>query len=158
DFPSPIIIVQHVDAQFAEGLVNWLDYQTDLEVLLAKAGDHPEPGKVLVAGKDNHLVFSSAKSLAYSRVPADYSYRPSIAAFFQRVVKWWRGDAVGIFLTGIGRDGAEGLRALRMKGHHTIAQDQSTSAVYGMPKAAAELQAATEVLPLERIGPRLLDL
>jgi len=63
-----------------------------------------------------------------------------------------------VLLTGMGSDGAEGLRALREKGHHTIAQDRATSAVYGMPKAAAELQAASEILPLERIGPTLLSL
>jgi len=69
-----------------------------------------------------------------------------------------RGDVVGIILTGMGRDGAEGLRTLHEKGHHTIAQDRMTSAVYGMPKAAAELQAATEILPLEQIGPRIAEL
>jgi two-component system response regulator WspF len=158
DFPAPIVIVQHVDAQFAEGLANWLAHQTRFQVRIAQAGDQPEPGTVLLAGKDHHLIFSSPTKLAYSRSPADCSYRPSIDVFFNSAENSWRGDIVGVLLTGMGNDGAEGLRSLRMKGHHTIAQDRATSAVYGMPKAAAELEAASEILPLERIGPRLSDL
>jgi len=69
----------------------------------------------------------------------------------------WSGDAVGVLLTGMGRAGATGLKAVRKKGHYTIAQDQATSAVYGMPKAAMALGAAVDVLPIERIGARLID-
>jgi two-component system response regulator WspF len=158
DFPAPIVLVQHVDAQFVEGLANWLASQTSLEVRLAQSGDRPQAGTVLLAGKDNHLVFSSRTELSYSKVPIDSSYRPSIDVFFQSAERFWPGDIIGVLLTGMGDDGAEGLRSLRLKGHHTIAQDRASSAVYGMPKAAAELQAASEILPLERIGPKLLSL
>jgi chemotaxis response regulator CheB len=78
-----------------------------------------------------------------------------VDVFFKSVASFWRGDVIGVILTGMGRDGAEGLRVLREKGHHTIAQDRATSAVYGMPKAAAEMHAATEILPLDQIGPRI---
>ena len=77
--------------------------------------------------------------------------------FFASVGAQWSGEAVGVLLTGMGRDGAQGLKALRDKGHYTIAQDQATSTVYGMPKAAASLGAAVDILPLERIAPRLVD-
>jgi two-component system response regulator WspF len=77
--------------------------------------------------------------------------------FFESVSRLWRGDAVGVLLTGMGSDGALGLKALRDRGHHTIAQDRATSAVYGMPKAAAALNAAVDVLPMERIGARLAE-
>jgi chemotaxis response regulator CheB len=158
DLNAPVIIVQHVDPQFAEGLANWLNGQTPLHVRLAREGDRPQAGTVLLAGQENHLVFASATRLVYERHPADCAYRPSIDLFFRSADQFWPGDVIGVLLTGMGRDGAEGLRALRSRGHHTIAQDRSSSAVYGMPGAAAELHAATEILSLDRIGPRLSNI
>jgi chemotaxis response regulator CheB len=144
--------------QFAKGLADWLQYQTPLKVRIAQDGDQPTPGTVLLAGTDNHLVFSAPGRLDYVREPADYSYRPSVDVFFKSVERFWQGTVVAVLMTGMGRDGAEGLRLLRNAGHHTIAQDRSSSAVYGMPKAAAELDAASEILSLDAIGPRLLQL
>jgi chemotaxis response regulator CheB len=158
DFSAPVIVVQHVDTQFSRGLADWLDCQTPLQVRLAREDDRPSAGVVLLAANDNHLVFANASRLSYTRYPLESSYRPSVDVFFKSVASIWRGDVVGVILTGMGRDGAEGLRALREKGHHTIAQDRATSAVYGMPKAAAELQAASEILPLDQIGPRISNL
>jgi len=158
DFPAAIIVVQHVDAHFVSGLADWLGYQARLPVRLAKDGDHPQPGTVLLAGTDNHLVFTGPARLGYTRQPVDCSYRPSVDVLFKSLSRFWHGDIVGILLTGMGRDGAEGLKLLHDQGHRTIVQDQASSAVYGMPKAAAELQAASEILPLDRIGSRLVDL
>ena len=155
DFSAPIVIVQHVDSQFSQGLADWLDYQTPLQVRLAQEGDRPAAGSVLLAANDNHLVFDNPTRLSYTRHPLESSYRPSVDVFFKSVANNWRNNVIGIILTGMGKDGAEGLRALHEKGHHTIAQDRASSAVYGMPKAAAELQAANEILPLEQIGPRI---
>jgi chemotaxis response regulator CheB len=157
-FPAPVIIVQHVDPQFAPSLANWLNCQTPLQVRLARGGDRPQAGTVLVAGQDSHLVFASSTRLVYTRHQADCAYRPSIDLFFKSAEKLWPGDVVGVLLTGMGRDGAEGLRALHSRGHHTIAQDRTSSAVYGMPGAAAELCAATEILSLDKIGPRLTNI
>lgn len=158
DFSAPVIVVQHVDSQFSRGLADWLDYQTPLQVRLAQEGEKPAAGVVLLAANDNHLVFASATRLSYTRHPLESSYRPSVDVFFKSVAASWRGEVVGVILTGMGRDGAEGLRALHEKGHQTIAQDRASSAVYGMPKAAVELEAASEVLPLEQIGPRIASL
>jgi two-component system response regulator WspF len=157
-FPAAIIIVQHVDVQFADGLAAWLDYQTPLPVRLAQEGDRPQPGTALLAGKEQHLAFASPTRLTYTRHPLEASYRPSVDVFFKSVNRYWQGDVIGVLLTGMGRDGADGLKALHDRGHHTIAQDKSTSAVYGMPKAAAELKAATEILALDKIGPRLTNI
>jgi two-component system response regulator WspF len=158
DFPAPVVVVQHVDVQFARGLGEWLDSQSKLKVRLAEEGDQPSPGTVLLAGEDRHLVFTAPNRLGYTREPVDCSYRPSIDVFFQSAKRFWRADLIGVLLTGMGRDGAEGLRSLRNRGFHTIAQDAASCAVYGMPKAAAELHAASEVLPLASIGPRLVRL
>ena len=113
-------------------------------------------GAVLVAGTSGHLALKAAHRLGYTPLPRHYPYRPSIDVFFQSVSRLWDGDVVGVLLTGMGRDGATGLKALRDRGHHTIAQDEATSAVYGMPKAAAALNAAVETLPIERIAARLI--
>jgi chemotaxis response regulator CheB len=96
--------------------------------------------------------------IGYDAEPADYSYRPSVNVLFESVARRWSGQAVGVLLTGMGRDGASGLKTLRDKGCHTIAQDRATSAVYGMPKAAVELGAAVDVLAVDAIAARLTRL
>ena len=155
DFPAAVVIIQHVDEQFAKGLAEWLGRHSPMPVSVARGGERPVRGTVLVAGSGDHLTFSGANTLTYTPHPADYLYRPSVDVFFRSIVKHWRGGAVGVLLTGMGRDGAQGLKALRDAGCHTIAQDRATSAVYGMPKAAAALEAAVEVLPLNQIAPAL---
>jgi len=158
DFPAAIIIVQHVDAQFAQGLVDWLQQHSALPVRVAREGDQPAKGTVLVAGTGDHLVFVNATTLGYTASPLDYVYRPSVDVFFQSVVKHWPGDSVGVLLTGMGRDGAQGLKGMRHAGSHTIAQDKDSCVVYGMPKAAVAMEAAVEVLPVDQIGSALKNI
>jgi two-component system, chemotaxis family, response regulator WspF len=154
-FPAGIVIVQHVDEQFAIGMADWLNQVSTLPVRIAKEGDYPEAGTVLLAATRDHLTIKARGRLGYSPEPLDQAYRPSVDVFFKSVARSWLGAAVGVLLTGMGRDGATGLKILRDKGCHTIAQDQASSAVYGMPKAAVELDAAIDVLSLDRIAPRL---
>lgn len=158
DLPAGLLVIQHVDAQFALGMADWLSEQCTLRVRVARDGDVPEQGTVLLAGTSDHMVIKPGGVLTYTPEPLEYVYRPSVDVFFHSLVQHWQGEAVGVLLTGMGRDGARGLKALRDKGHHTIAQDQATSAVYGMPKAAAGLDAAVDVLPLSNIATRLNDL
>jgi two-component system response regulator WspF len=157
NFPAAVVIVQHVDERFASGLAAWLSRDCALPVRVAKEGDRPAAGTVLLAGTNDHLRFVSPERIGYTPEPLELAYRPSVDVFFASVCAHWCGEVVGVLLTGMGRDGAQGLKALRDKGHHTIAQDETTSTVYGMPKAAANLGAAVDVLPLERIAPRLVD-
>jgi two-component system, chemotaxis family, response regulator WspF len=157
DFPAAIVMVQHVDAQFAAGMAAWLSQQSAIPVRLAEDGDQPTVGSVLLAGTNDHLALNAAGRLRYTREPKECVYRPSIDVLFQSVSRLWRGAAVGVLLTGMGRDGALGLKALREKGHHTIAQDEASSAVYGMPKAAAGMGAAVEIVPTSRIAQCLVD-
>ncbi|MBV9634961.1 MAG: chemotaxis response regulator protein-glutamate methylesterase [Methylobacteriaceae bacterium] len=156
DLPAAVVIVQHVDARFAPGLAEWLSQQSRLPVRLAKEGDRLQPGAVLVAGTSDHLVLKTGSTLGYTSEPREFAYRPSVDVFFNSVCSRWPGNVTGVLLTGMGADGARGLKSLRAKGHHTIAQDQATSAVYGMPKAAVALQAAVDVLPLKNIAQRLV--
>jgi two-component system, chemotaxis family, response regulator WspF len=156
-FPAAIVIVQHVDTQFAQGLAEWLAQQSAWPLRLAREGDRPSTGSALLAGTSDHLVLHGDR-LGYRPDPVDYAYRPSIDVFFHSVVREWRGAAFGVLLTGMGRDGALGLKAMRDKGHHTLAQDEASSAVYGMPKAAAKIGAAVDILSLDQIAPRLREL
>ena len=158
DTPAAIVVIQHVDEQFVASFAEWLGGRIRLPVRLALEDDCPRPGTVLVAGRHDHLVLKDNQRLGYSPEPVAYPYRPSVNAFFSSRVAHWRGGVTGVLLTGMGRDGAEGLLALRGQGWHTLAQDMATSAVYGMPKAAAELDAAVEVLPLGSIGERIATL
>ncbi|HBE20609.1 MAG TPA: chemotaxis response regulator protein-glutamate methylesterase [Cyanobacteria bacterium UBA11149] len=152
NFSGAIAIIQHVDKQFAGGLVNWLGQQTPLTVKLAGEGDRLKPGTVLLAGTNDHLTLQSDLTLHYTKDPVDYPYRPSVDVFFNSLAQHSRRKGIAILLTGMGRDGAEGLRNLRLKGWHTIAQEQKSCAVYGMPKAAVELNAAVEILSPEAIA------
>ncbi|MBT2334379.1 chemotaxis response regulator protein-glutamate methylesterase [Variovorax paradoxus] len=157
DFPAAVVIVQHVDEQFAAGMAQWLAQHSALPVELAREGDRPTPGRVLLAATNDHLRLVARERLAYTRAPQSYVYRPSVDVFFHSACALWRGEVVGVLLTGMGRDGAHGLKALRDKGHHTIAQDQASSAVYGMPRAAVALDAAVDILPIEAIAAQLCN-
>jgi two-component system response regulator WspF len=158
DFPAAIVLVQHVDQVFAAGMAEWLSSACGLKVRLAQEGEPPQSGTVLLAGTNHHIRLLKNGTLAYTAEPVNEIYRPSIDVFFESVANYWSGDAVGVLLTGMGRDGAQGLKLMRQQGYLTIAQDQNSSAVYGMPKAAAAIDAAVEIRPLDRIAPRLLEI
>ncbi len=105
-----------------------------------------------MAGTGDHLVITSGLTFSYTQEPRSSNYRPSVDVFFESVAKHWPERCVAVLLTGMGRDGAAGLDVLRRIGWHTIAQDKTTSIVYGMPKAAKELGAAAEILPIAQIA------
>lgn len=152
DFPAAVAIVQHLDSHFALGLRDWLKTRTPLNVELAVAGQPLETGTVYLAQTNDHLVLTPAQMFQYIAEPKDYPYRPSVDVFFRSVCVNCPMRGVGVLLTGMGSDGAKGLQDLRRAGWFTIAQDQASSIVYGMPKAAKELGAACEVLPLDAIA------
>ncbi|MGE8096582.1 chemotaxis response regulator protein-glutamate methylesterase [Pseudomonas fluorescens] len=158
DFAPAIVLVQHVDQVFAAGMAEWLGSASGLDVRLAQEGEPPQSGTVLLAGTNHHIRLLKNGTLAYTAEPVNEIYRPSIDVFFESVATYWNGDAVGVLLTGMGRDGAQGLKSMRQQGYLTIAQDQRSSAVYGMPKAAAAIDAAVEIHPLDKIAPRLLEI
>lgn len=158
DLPASVVIVQHVNSYFTENLVRWLNDQSQLPVQIAKEDSFPQVGEVFIAGRDDHLMLSKEGMFAYTPVPFDYVYRPSVNVFFESVANHWKGTIIGVLLTGMGNDGANGLLAIRNRGMHTIAQDKESCAVYGMPKAAIELGAAAQILPLNKIASSIVSL
>jgi two-component system response regulator WspF len=152
---TAIVVVQHIDANFAGHFARWLGEQIGLAVRPIDDGDALEAGVVQVARTNDHLKLSARHRLHYDAQPLDYAYRPSVDVFFRCVAAHWEREATGVLLTGMGRDGASGLLAMRQAGKATIAQDQASCTVYGMPRAAAELDAAERILSLENIAAAL---
>ena len=145
------MIVQHIGQEFSRELAIWLGTRCPFQVRVATSGCRPEPGTVWLAGTNDHMVLTKHGRLEYLVEPVECFYRPSVDVFFKSVATHWSPPGVAVLLTGMGRDGAEGLLALRRCGWHTLAQDEATSVVYGMPRAAAELHAAEKILPLGAI-------
>jgi two-component system, chemotaxis family, response regulator WspF len=155
---TAIIIIQHVDAAFAPGLSQWLSEGAGRPVLLATEGCRPKVGDILLAGTDDHLVIGEDRRLHYSAQPEESCYRPSVDVFFNSAARNWSRPGVAVLLTGMLRDGALGLLNLRRLGWRTIAQDESSSVVWGMPKAAVEIGAAEEVVSLPQIAEAIVRL
>jgi two-component system, chemotaxis family, protein-glutamate methylesterase/glutaminase len=147
---APLLIVQHLHPQLVDGFVSWMRRVAPLPVVLAAHGDHPQPGVAYIAPSGVHLRVATGRRLVLDPEPARL-HRPSADELFASVATAAPRAAVGVLLTGMGDDGAAGLLALRERGGATIAQDERTSVVFGMPRAAQQLDAAGEVLPLGRI-------
>lgn len=157
DFSGAILIAQHLDEAYAKGLVDVLDKICDLPVIGAKDGSAINAGYVMVSQSNNHLVINQLNRICYRYEPEGQLYRPSVDELFASLALHWQGPLCAVLLSGMGADGAKGLLALRRLGKYTIAQDERSCAVYGMPKAAAKLNAAADVLPPEDIAERLIE-
>ncbi len=157
DFPLPIVIVQHISPGFVSGLANWLSSTTPLRCNVAEHGEALKPGVAYLAPDDRHLTVSGSGCAWMEASPPVDGHCPSATALFDSIARAYGCAAIGVILTGMGQDGARGLRAMRQAGAHTIAQDEASSVVFGMPKAALELDAAVEQLPLDHIAGRLLS-
>jgi two-component system, chemotaxis family, protein-glutamate methylesterase/glutaminase len=157
----PTLIVQHISAAFAPAMADRLNQRCAATVTLAEAGIPLREGHIYIAGgNERHMVLSGGGDKLLTRsVVGDLvsGHRPSIDMMFESVAKILGPAAVGILLTGMGQDGARGLLAMRKAGGRTIAQDEATSTVYGMPRAAADMGAAEKILPLPRIAERALS-
>lgn len=156
EFPAPVLVVQHIARGFLPGLASWLDGGTSLGVRVATQGEPLRPGMVYLAPDDAHLSVEpggSARLLATD--PVD-GFRPSATVLFRSVAEVYGRATVCVVLTGMGRDGVDGLRAVRERDGRVIAQDEEGCVVYGMPRAAVEAGLADEVVPLPEITTRLL--
>jgi two-component system chemotaxis response regulator CheB len=149
-FSGAVFVVQHISSGFAKGFAYWLDLECQLPVRLAEAGDRPVSGEVLVAPTDCQMLLEKGV-IRVLDAPAVNCCRPSIDVFFSSLAVDRGKDTVGVLLTGMGKDGAQGLAEIRDSGGFTIVQDEKSSVVFGMPKAAIALDAADEILSLEAI-------
>jgi two-component system, chemotaxis family, protein-glutamate methylesterase/glutaminase len=154
-FPAPILLVQHMGAQFMEGFAAWLGGQTELRVKIAENNEIPKAGTVYVAPGDRHLMLGAGAVLKLNSDPPLASQRPAANFLFQSLARVAGSGAVGVLLTGMGEDGARGLLEMKEAGAFTIAEDESTAVVYGMPGVAMRLGAVGASLPQEMIAPRL---
>ncbi|WP_254565812.1 chemotaxis-specific protein-glutamate methyltransferase CheB [Oscillatoria sp. HE19RPO] len=155
-FPVPVICVQHISEGFLKGLVDWLGSECHLPVKIAPAGERPEPSIIYFPPEQKHLEFDNQGRFLYSSMEPVSGHRPSVTVTFNAVAKFYRRAALGILLTGMGRDGADGMLELFKQGGITIAQNEASSVVFGMPREAIALSAAQYILPITEIAPMLL--
>lgn len=158
NFPVPIICVQHICIGFLQGLIDWLAKNCRLSIQIAESGDIPKPGRIYFPPEKLHLELDSRGRFVYSDAEPLMGHRPSVTVTFESVAMFYGKATVGILLTGMGRDGAEGMLAIATAGGFTVAQDEATSVVFGMPGEAIDLGAAKQVLPIGAIAPMLLTL
>lgn len=154
DLPAAILVVQHIAHGFSAGMVEWLTRSIPLQVALAAEGMALCPGQVLVAPDRYDLLVQPDGTVHLSGLPL-LIQRPAIDIVMQSVAAVYGERSLGVLLTGMGRDGAIGMQAIRRAGGYAIAQDEATSAIFGMPRAAIELGAVDAVLPPQRIAETL---
>jgi two-component system chemotaxis response regulator CheB len=159
EFNLPILFVMHINVMFGAAFAEWLDGQSERRVGYARDGDPftSAAGRVVMAPPDQHMVIRDGR-FRLNRDPERHSCRPSVDTLFESVALEFGPTAAGVLLTGMGRDGASGLLAMRKAGAFTVAQDQATSVVYGMPQQAAMLNAASRIVPLPEVGPLMTAL
>lgn len=156
DLPVPVAVVQHIADGFTDGLAAWLDQETPLEVRTAADRDVLRPGRVLVAPSGRHLAVADGYVRLTDDPPID-TFRPSVNVLFATAARVYGPRCCGVLLTGMGRDGADGLGALKRAGALTLAQDEASSAVFGMAKAAIDAGAVDRVLPLDEIARAVVE-
>ncbi|HET6352395.1 MAG TPA: chemotaxis-specific protein-glutamate methyltransferase CheB [Coriobacteriia bacterium] len=151
ELPVPVVVVQHIADGFVPGLVNWLDAACSVKCVVGGDGDVPEPGVVYFAPTGSNMVFDG-RALRVVQPAEGQLYVPNADVLFESVAANVRSGAIGVVLTGMGADGASGLSRIKAAGGATIAQDEKSSTVFGMPKVAIDLGAAEQVLPATAIA------
>jgi len=158
-FPVPVVIVQHIPEGFTKGLAEWLGGQSRISIKEAKDGERLDPGRVYLAPSGYHLVVDREKKInLLDNELEHYYHKPSGDIMLKSIAEVYGHKAIGIILTGMGKDGAEGIRAIREAGGFTLAQDRKSSIIYGMNKTAIDAGSIKEVVPLDQIAKRLLAL
>ncbi len=152
NFPVPIICTQHISPGFLQGLVDWLNRESQIAVKIAEKGEFPLPGTFYFAPDGCHLALSSYGKFTFPALEAVDGHCPSVSVMFESVAKFYGRETLGILLTGMGKDGAAGMQAIAQAGGITIAQDEQSCLVFGMPKEAIALGAVKHILPIQDIA------
>lgn len=156
DFQLPVVCVQHISEGFLDGFVKWLESQCKVKVRIAREGEHPSPGTVYFPRERTHLSFDRLGRFVFPAEPPCRGHRPSVTITMRSAAECFGPTVIGILLTGMGNDGVEGMREVARAGGITIAQDEESSVVFGMPREAIESGAARYVIPLEDISSALI--
>ncbi|MEO5362482.1 MAG: chemotaxis-specific protein-glutamate methyltransferase CheB [Magnetococcus sp. DMHC-8] len=157
-FPLPVLCIQHISHGFLDEMVSWLNLHTPLTVQVAQSGEKPLPGHIYFSPEDRHLTISERGGFVLDAGTAQDTHRPAVDVTFHSVAQVYQSSGIGVLLTGMGRDGADGLLAIARSRGTTIAQDEESCVVFGMPKQAIDLGAAGKVLPVTAIAPELCRL
>lgn len=158
DFPAPLLVVQHIARGFLAGMAEWLNQTTALQIHLASYGTTPLPGHVYLAPDDFHMGIGAGDAIVLTREEPENHLRPAVSFLFRSLAEAYGPNALGVLLTGMGKDGAAELKLMKDKGAITIAQDRESSVVHGMPGEAIALGGATQVLPADKIAAVLVAL
>ena len=158
DFSVPILIVQHIAHGFLPGMVEWLNQTSGLRITVASQGTRPLPGHVYLAPDSVHMGVSSGGRILLAHDEPENGLRPAVSYMFRSLASVFGASALGMLLTGMGKDGAVELKLMKDKGATTIVQDQESSVVHGMPGVAIELGGATHVLAADKIADALVTL
>ncbi|MBO6851813.1 MAG: chemotaxis response regulator protein-glutamate methylesterase, partial [Marinobacter sp.] len=160
NFPTPIVLVQHMPASFTPAFAERLNKLCQIEVRQAEDGDTLRPGLALLAPGGKQMMIENRSGQARVRIlPGDdrLNYKPCVDVTFGSLARSFPGKTLGVILTGMGADGREGCRLMKQSGSVIWSQDEKTSVIYGMPMAVARAGLTDEVLPLNDIGPRLIE-
>jgi two-component system chemotaxis response regulator CheB len=149
------VVVQHMPAQFTATLAERLDAMSAVYVAEARGGERPLPGSVLIAPGDRHLEFDDKGLIVLTDGPPVNGCRPSVDVTMKSAARVYRRRAIGVIMTGMGRDGAAGMKAIKQAEGRTLAQDRDTSVIFGMPRAAIDAGVVDYVVPLDDIANRL---
>ncbi|MCP4697342.1 MAG: chemotaxis-specific protein-glutamate methyltransferase CheB [Gammaproteobacteria bacterium] len=151
-FPVPVICVQHISEGFLQELIDWLGAQCALSVRIAKSGEHPQPSTVYFPPENYHLTIDRHGRFSTPPGMPNELHKPSVTVTFNAIAQYYGKYVIGVLLTGMGRDGADGMQSIHQAGGVTIAEDESSCIVFGMPKEAIALGAAKHVWPLPQIA------
>jgi len=157
DFPLPIVCIQHISRGFLGQLVDWLSEICKLKVQIARKGEIPKAGNIYFPPEDTHLIFDPEGRFAFSGEPPNCGHRPSVSVTMNSAARVFADSTIGVLLSGMGNDGADGMREIMQSGGITIAQDEESSVVFGMPKQAIDLGVVNYIIPLSEIADALLQ-